>query len=213
MKAAGYSFVQNTVGKTALYYGEFIFADENNDKIYGNTYDLQCLGKSALPKYNFGLGASAAWKGFDFSMQWAGNAGMFYYMHTRGLDNSTIGSREVMPANAKTKFYYYNEANPNDPENNINASYTRLRSSGGAHYDNDRYLYNASYLKLKYLQIGYSFPKTWVEKIYVNNLRVFASGENLATITNFPGIDPEMGSGINVYPSARQLSFGVNVTF
>ena len=213
MQEAGYRFAQNTVGKTALWYGEYIMADVNGDKIYGNTYDRIFLGKSATPKYNFGLGVSLAWKGFDFNMQWAGNAGMYYFMNTRGVDNSTVGSREVLPVDAKTKFYYFNEDDPNDPDNNLNAPYPRLKSSGGAHYDTDRYLYNASYFKLKFMQLGYSLPRQWTQMIYISSLRVFFSGENLATITQFPGVDPEMGSGINVYPSARQLSLGLNVNF
>jgi len=78
---------------------------------------------------------------------------------------------------------------------------------------NDQYLYDASYLKLKNLQIGYTFPKEWVRKAYIDNLRVFVSGENLLTITDYPGVDPEIGSGLNIYPISRQLSVGVNVSF
>ncbi len=214
MQAAGYTFGINTVNKTGLWYGETIMADLNGDKIYGNSYDRKFTGKSELPKYSYGLTASAAWKGFDFSMQWAGNAGMYYYVNERGISNSNIGDRTVIDSVAASKYYYYNESDPNDPLNNINAKYPRLRyNSNGAHIDNDFYLYNASYIKLKSLQIGYTFSKQWMDKIRVNNLRLFLSGENLATITGFPGIDPEAGAGINIYPAAKQYSVGLNLTF
>jgi hypothetical protein len=56
-------------------------------------------------------------------------------------------------------------------------------------------------------------PKAWVDKAYISNLRVFLSGENLLTFTNYPGVDPELGSGLDVYPIARLLSVGVNLSF
>jgi hypothetical protein len=71
---------------------------------------------------------------------------------------------------------------------------------------------NGSYMRLKLLQIGYTLPKNISRKIYAENLRVYFSGENLWTITSFPGLDPEMRSGEG-YATMRQLSFGLNVTF
>lgn len=214
MQAAGYKFEVNTIGKTALTYGEFIMDDANGDGIYGNSYDRKFTGKSALPKYGYGLNISAEWKGFDFSMQWAGNGGMYYWLNERGVSSSNLGDRTVLAADAASKYYYYNESDANDPANNINGEYPRLRyNSNGAHVDNDFYLYNASYIKLKTLQIGYTFPKRWMDKLYVNNLRLFLAGENLATITDYPGLDPEMGAGLNLYPTPRQYSVGINLTF
>lgn len=213
MEAAGYTFM-TPVGQQGLWYGEFVMADNNGDRIYGNMNDRKFTGKSELPKYSFGLNASVAWNGFDFSMTWAGNAGMYYYMNTRGIDTSNLGDRTVLAHDAASKYYYYNEANPSDPANNINGKYPRLRySANGAHYDNERYLHNASYIKLKNLQVGYTLPKTLVEKAHLQNVRVFVSGENLITITSFPGLDPEMGGTVNAYPTARLLSAGLNLVF
>ena len=90
-----------------------------------------------------------------------------------------------------------------------------------------RYLQNASYIRLKNLQIGYSLPKNIVNKIYLENIRVFVSGENLWTGTGLSKIfDPEtltggntdsnangyIKSGGNAYPLARTWSFGVSIT-
>ena len=74
------------------------------------------------------------------------------------------------------------------------------------------WLHNGNYLKLKNLTIGYTFPTKWMQKLYVKNLRIYATGENLLTITKFKGLDPEMAAG-NGYLPIRQYAFGINVTF
>jgi TonB-linked SusC/RagA family outer membrane protein len=216
MIAAGYSFNGVKVDKSSgLWYGEYIMEDTNGDKNYGNTNDRDFTGISATPKYGFGVNLSAAWKFVDFSMTWAGNAGFSYYVHERGLNRSYIDNADALPPDAKTKFYYYNEADPSDPNNNIDALYPRLRfgPATGAHIDNTAYLYDASYLKLKSLQVGFTVPKKWVEKVSIANLRVYFTAENLWTLTSYPGVDPELGSGLAVYPMAKMFAGGVNISF
>ena len=70
-------------------------------------------------------------------------------------------------------------------------------------------------MKLKSLQIGYTLPKKWLAPAKISNMRVFISGENLLTICSkdFPGVDPELGSSLAVYPLARMFSGGISVTF
>ncbi|KAA6313259.1 TonB-dependent receptor SusC, partial [termite gut metagenome] len=211
MFTAGYTFNGKTVNQNnGLWYGEYLMADLNGDKNYGNNYDRQFTGKSSAPKYNFGFTASAQWKGFDFSMTWAGSAGFWYYLHERGANRNYLTTQtDVLPGDVRNKFYYlaYDKTagSPiwDDPSNNLAAEYARLRfGSAGAYEVNDQFLYDASYLKLKTLQVGYTLPKAWMDKAYINNLRVFLSGENLLTFTNYPGVDPELGSGLDVYPIA-----------
>jgi hypothetical protein len=67
-------------------------------------------------------------------------------------------------------------------------------------------------MKLKNVQIGYSLPSKWMNRIAVKDLRFYVSGENLLTITKFPGMDPELGGTIG-YPLMRQISVGAQVTF
>ena len=82
-----------------------------------------------------------------------------------------------------------------------------------------RYLQDASYIRLKNLQLGYSFPKNMVQKMKIQNLRVFVSGENLLTFTKLVDFfDPESIEGGNwghgnVYPLSKTYSIGLNVTF
>lgn len=222
MIAAKYSFNGQAVKQDGgLWYGEYIYADLNGDGNYGNTYDRAFTGKSAAPKFNFGLNMSAAWKGFDINMTWAGAGGFWYYLRERGANKNNLPSKtDALPPDARDKFYYlaYDRTTGapiwDDPSNNLSASYARLRTGGdGPYVANDQFLYDASFLKLKTLQIGYTFPKEWVRKASLDNLRIFVSGENLLTFTDYPGVDPEIGSGLNVYPISRQLSVGLNVSF
>jgi hypothetical protein len=216
MIEAGYTFNgSRTVGGTALNYGELIYADLNGDGNYGNGFDRAFTGKSDVPKYTLGFTGSAEWKGFDLNMTWAGNFGMHYFLRERGINsNNFVSPGNVLAANARSMFYYYNPADPNDPNNNIFAPHPRmLMDSHGTHLASDFYLYDASYFKLKFLQFGYTLPGALTSKFQVDRLRVFVNGENLLTFTNYPGMDPEIGGSVNVYPISRVISGGINITF
>jgi TonB-linked SusC/RagA family outer membrane protein len=222
MVAAKYTFNGASVNQSGgLWYGEYLFADLNGDGNYGNNYDRRFSGKSSAPKYNFGFTVSADWKGLDFSMTWAGAAGFWYYLRERGANINNIPTMtNVLPSDTRSMFYYLaydkNTGAPlwDDPANNLTAEYARLRTGSDAPYAaNEQFLYDASYLKLKTLQIGYTLPKIWTDKIFANRLRLFVSGENLLTLTNYIGVDPEQGSGLAIYPISRQLSLGVNIAF
>ena len=86
-----------------------------------------------------------------------------------------------------------------------------IANSGSNRRANDHMLSDASYLRIKNLTLAYTFPKRWMNKIHVSNLRLFVSIENLATFTSLPkGIDPETLSWS--YPLYRTVSFGLNFT-
>ena len=223
-----YNFNNQSVGQGAgLWYGEAVYADLNGDGMYGtNDNDRYFTGKSSMPKFTFGLNLSAAWKGFDMNMTWSGNAGMHYYIYERGFNNMSSSSWQegtIVALNARDIYYYtdpYEAAtNPDydpalDPKANINAPYLRIGNVSAAYRNNTSYMHDASYIKLKALQVGYTFPKAITSKAYINKLRVFFSAENLLTITNFPGVDPEMGgSGFTSYPIPRIISGGINISF
>ncbi|MBB6502984.1 SusC/RagA family TonB-linked outer membrane protein [Pedobacter cryoconitis] len=221
MIAAGYTFMPaGGVAKNKLYYGDLIYADNNGDGIYGNTYDQSFTKASSTPKYNFGLQLNFAYKGFDLFMLWAGSAGMKYYWNVTGYNNSIVSLGNAVSTLIANDHYYYNDANPSDPANNITAHYPRLKNTTdvqNAGVASDFYLYNASYLKLKNLQIGYTIPGRLTKKAAISRARIYLSGENLWTITKYPGLDPELGAtnataGVS-YPTLRQYSLGLNVTF
>ncbi|WP_025142498.1 SusC/RagA family TonB-linked outer membrane protein [Pedobacter jeongneungensis] len=216
MIAAGYTFQPTGgVGKTKIYYGDLIYADNNGDGLYGNDVDAQFMNKSSTPRYNYGFSLNLSYKNIDLSMLWSGSAGMWYYWNATGYNNSIVSLGNSVSTLIANDHYYYNESNPNDPANNITAKYPRLKNTTDAQnaaVASDFYLYNASYLKLKNLQIGYTLPEKISKKAAMSRARIFLSGENLLTITNYPGLDPEIGAGVS-YPTMRQYSLGLNVTF
>lgn len=216
MIAAGYKFQPTDgVSKTKIYYGDLIYADNNGDGLYGNSFDAQFLNKSSTPRYNYGFNLNMSYKNVDLSMLWSGSAGMWYYWNATGYNNSIVSLGNAVSTLIANDHYYFNDANPNDPANNITAHYPRLKNTTDAQnaaVNSDFYLYNASYLKLKNLQIGYTLPEKLSKKVLISRARIYVSGENLWTITNYPGLDPEIGAGVG-YPTMRQYSVGLNVTF
>lgn len=223
-----YDFNGQSIGADkGLWYGELIYADINKDGLYGtNNNDRVFTGKSTAPKYTFGINVTAAWKGIDFSMTWAGASGMHYYIYERGfnsMSNSSWQEGTIVARNARDIYYYcdpklamtdptYDPAA--DPNANIDAPYPRIGNENGAYRANTGNLYDATYIKLKTLQVGYTLPQAWTRKAYINKLRVFASFENLLTITHYPGVDPEIGGGgFTSYPIPRMISGGLNITF
>ena len=216
MIAAGYSFEpQHAVTQNAIWYGEYIYADSNGDKVYGGSHDQQFMGESNVPKFTFGVQMHAEWKGIDLSINWGGATGFSTYWREIGQNSSNVVFGLSIPQWIADDHYFYDPNNPNDPRTNITSKNPRMsleNPSMSDALDNTFHLYSCDYLKLRNLTIGYTLPKNISRKIYAENLRVYFSGENLWTITSFPGLDPEMRSGEG-YATMRQLSFGLNVTF
>ena len=99
-----------------------------------------------------------------------------------------------------------------------NRSADALPNPVGAPSNNEnssRFVEDASYFRLKNLQIGYTIPKQYTEKAHIQRARVYVSGSNLLTATKYSGFDPEVGSGVDYgnYPQSRTWTFGVNLNF
>lgn len=216
MMAAGYKFMPvGNVGKGQLYYGDLIYADANGDGTYGNNFDKQFTKASTTPKYTFGLTLAAEWKNFDFSMIWAASTGMKYLYNQSGINSTRTNLGNAIGTRIANDHYYYNDANPNDPANNQTAGLPRLKwgsSDNQTNIASDFWLYDASYLKLKNVQVGYSFSEGLVKKVGLSRLRVFVTGENVFMITNYPGLDPEVGINLS-YPTMKQFAAGLTATF
>jgi len=216
MMDAGYSFQPGaSISKTNMYYGNLIYADKNGDGSYGNTYDKIFTGKTVTPKYNFGFSGNLAYKNFDLSFIFSGSAGMSYLWNGMGYTNSLVMDGYGVSCMIADNHYFYDPADPTDSRTNINGKYPRLREKNSDIQNNVSstfYLFNASYIKLKNLQIGYSLPKAIIGRLKMERARIYVSGENLFMITNYPILDPEVGSGIK-YPTMRQMSLGLNVSF
>lgn len=216
MMNSGYSFQPGgSISKNNIYYGDFIYADKNGDGVYGNSYDKVFTGKTSTPKYNFGLSGDLEYKNFDLSFVFSGCAGMSYLWNDMAYTNSLVMIGYGVSSMVANNHYFYDPTNPTDSRTNLVGKYPRLHEKNSAIQNNVSsafYLYDASYIKLRNLQIGYTFPKSITTKLGIEKVRLYASGENLFMITNYPILDPEVGSGIN-YPTMRQMSLGVNVSF
>ena len=210
----GYTFNGvNKISKDQLWYGDIIYEDSNGDGNYGDTNDQNFTGTSSQPKYNFGLNLSASYKGIDLYMLWAGSAGFDLYWNHSSYNGTQTKNGYGISKRVADNHYFYNPNDPNDPRTNIMGKYPRLTDQ--TQRDNalpsNFWKYNGNYLKLKNIQIGYSLPKKIISKLFVENLRLYISGENLITITKYPGLDPEIGNSVT-YPLTKQFSFGVQLS-
>lgn len=215
MRAAGYRFSPiDALGKEQLYYGDFLYADLNGDKIYGNENDQDFTGTSNVPKYIYGINLGFAFKGFDLQMLWSGEGKLQYYWNDEGYSNNIVRDGNGISKRVADDHYFYDPSNPNDPRTNINGSYARLKYNGEPvnNVANNFYLYDADFIKLRNLQIGYTFNNKLTDRLHIRNLRVYFSGENLLMFTKFPGADPEIGAGAK-YPTMKQYAFGLNFGF
>ncbi len=215
MVEKGYKFLPNEkIQKDGIWYGDYIYADRNGDGIYGNSLDQDFTGSSSMPKYNFGLNMYAKYENFDISMLWSGQAGFDLYWNEHNYNNTNTRVGYQISEHIANDHYFFS-GSADDPRNNINAEYPRLKMSESDPQNmqnSNAWLYNGSYVKLKNITLGYTLPEHIANKIYTQKVRLYFSAENLLTITSYPGVDPEMG-GNTSYPLMRQLSFGANITF
>lgn len=181
--------------------GDLKYADINNDGVV-NQNDRKSLG-STFPKINFGLRVNCEYRNFDLTMLLQG-AGM-----VKGVTAGEI-SQAFMNGGKVTEEWLDRWT----PEN-VNASYPRLTLSGSSrnYMTSSFWVQNASYLKMRNLQIGYTIPKNILSHLGVSNLRLYCSIDNLFTISKFKGLDSEMVTTQTMYPLTRNYSFGINLSF
>lgn len=174
-----------------------------------NSADRTYLGKT-IPGYYYGFNFGASWKGIDVSVFFQGVGDVKKY-------NGTRAGLEAMGGLANQWATVLDRWTPTHASTTIpRAVYGDLAQTARA---SDRYIESGAYLRLKNIQLGYTIPKTVLNKLmFVQNVRIYASGVNLFTITKYTGLDPESDSGsgpngINVIPNTRQFLFGINATF
>ena len=183
--------------------------------------DLRVIGNNT-PRYQFGLDLSADWKGFDFRCFFQGVMKRDYW-HSGYIFWGVTNNQWFSTGLAEHNDYF--RAEPiGIPEHeipaNLDSYYPRpIFETGGKNQKaQTRYLQDASYIRLKNLQVGYTLPTKWMNKIGFSKCRVFVSGENLWTGTSLSKLfDPETLSGGknnmgNSYPLSRTWSFGLSLT-
>lgn len=190
--------------------GDIKFVDANNDGVIND--DDRVFQGSPFPDFTFALNGNMRYKNFDLSIGLQGVLGNKIYNATRQtLEDVTKGSNFL----ASCLDYW-------TPENK-NASHPRLTwddPNRNTRAESDRYLENGSYLRLRSVQLGYTFPQTWF-KGAIQHARVYINAENLFTITSYSGYSPDVNAdNANyrrfdnfIYPTNRTFMLGLNVTF
>jgi len=205
------------VGKPAWYFygykylgvdeqtGEPLFEDQDGDDAITDN-DKTEIGKG-IADLTYGITLTAGWKNFDFILFGTGSHGNDIYMGLNRVDYNL---------NQLTHFTENRWTNNNTKGTTPRAyatDYTKFMTSSGSVFD-------GSFFKIKQIQLGYSLPKSFLNKIYVENLRLYCSLEDYFTFTSYPGFDPEVtgvGNALGVdkgsYPNSKKMVLGLTVTF
>lgn len=187
--------------------GDVRFKDVNGDKVIDGN-DKVRQDKPAIPRIMYGINLGANYRNWSLSMLFQGAAQVWQYTF---MEAGTIGNF--------TKDFYENRWT----EDNINAEYPRTYNrdatvTGGGNYRNTFWLNNASYLRLKSIELAYDLPKSWLKNTPISAVRLSLSGYNLFTITGIRNIDPETQENSQGWaawntPQSKVYNFGINVTF
>ena len=188
--------------------GDVIFVDRDHSGAIDDA-DKTMIGKGT-PDWTFGINLNGSYKNFDISMLISGSIGQDILDVTRRTDLRYVN----LPAEFMKRWHGEGTSNTmprfvwNSDDSNQN-----WRIS-------DLYVKNGNFARIKNLQIGYTLPKAWTNKFFVDRLRVYVAAENLLTITPYDGLDPELGgdessNGIDrgYYPQARTFMVGFNLGF
>ena len=176
---------------------------------------------NTTPRFQYGFNFGVNYKGFDLSVMLQGvgkrdyfGSGPYFYTFNASdpmwhpVFTGTDDYWKPKSTDASSADYYVAE----NPDATLPRIYGNVGNASYNRRTNTHMLKSAAYLRVKNVTLSYSFPKVWMERIHVSNLRAYLSGENLFTFTGLPnGIDPETLSWS--YPLYRTVSLGLNLTF
>jgi TonB-linked SusC/RagA family outer membrane protein len=187
--------------------GDILIRDLNGDG-QANGEDKHAYSDRMRDNFTgqYGLNLFLEYKGFDISALWQASTGRWDFW----LD--AFNNVNVPADRFGFQEFHWNDTWTLD---NRNASMPRLiTGSGGRNREETSFwLYDASYLRLKNLQIGYAIPKSILRKISFDRIRIYATAENLLTFSKWPGVDPEKPNGRDAYPLIKTFTIGVNIGF
>lgn len=183
--------------------GDLLYKDINGDGVIDEK-DRTVVSDGPNPKYHFGLNLGASYKGIDFSVLLQGQAGVKVYWQHSPYNTPTVRTGyQINKAIADGRWY----------EGRTDATYPRLLDYSDRRNTiaSDFYLEDKAFLKIRNIQLGYTFPKSLTQKVRIERIRLYGSLENFFTFTKYKGFDPEV-SGLN-YPSMKQAVAGINLSF
>ena len=189
--------------------GDAVYVDLNKDgKLDGNDATRD-IGFTDLPEYTAGLNLGFSWKNFDFSMQWTG---------AWNVDRMLSEFRQPLgDTQNKGLLLYQYENTWRSSEDSYTAKFPRITATNRKNNfekGSDLYLINASYLRLKNIEIGYNFDFPFMRKLKLNSCRMYENGYNLLTFTAFDWGDPESRQSDRPnYPLTRVFTIGLKLGF
>ena len=193
--------------------GDIKYKDVNGDGVI-NDGDRVAIGSTARPNLIYGLGASASWKGLDFSVHFQGAGKSTFPIYGKTVWAFSEGEWGTLLKGMVEDRWVSADISGNPATENPNASYPRLSFNGNSnnYRDSSFWLRNGSYLRLKTVDIGYTIPKNIVNRIRLSNVRLFLIGTNLLTWSSFKLWDPETTNPRGEdYPLAKSITFGLTV--
>lgn len=195
--------------------GDFKFKDVNGDGVLDISDTDRTIVGNYMPDFTYGFGANIAWKGIDLGVIFQG-----------------VYGNEIL--NLSRRYFYNHEGNMNNykgaldrwksednPGSGMNVRANRV-SKGQNGTTSTWHVEDGSYLRIKNISLGYTFPMNLVNKVCLQAARVYCSIQNPFTFTHYEGYNPEVsnrnsvttnGEDYGVYPLARTISLGVNLTF
>lgn len=209
-------FDQDGVGNTSLRPGDIRYVDLNKDGML-DWRDQDIIGKGTFPEVVYSLVTGATYKGLSLEMLWQGSTGFNFYVSGAA---ASMFSNESIPYD-----YHYTyrwQPDPADPTSNINPKAQLPAASLGLNPNNikrsDFWMKDATFVRLRNVNLSYSFGGNWVKKVGFKNLQVFASATNLITFSKLGfyknSFDPDAnlsGEGRN-YPIHKNIAGGVRLT-
>jgi hypothetical protein len=197
--------------------GDIKYQDVNGDGII-NSDDIVPIGNARIPKVQYGFAGSVNWKGVDFNIFFRGAGKSDFFFGGTGFypfAGERLGNVLSIVNNQKNRWTPASYSGDPTTEN-PNARFPRL--SYGNNTNNNRsstfWLADASYLRLKTLELGYTIPKRLTEKMSMNNLRFSLIGDNLHVWDNVKFWDPEQASSNGaVYPLTRSYTVALQIAF
>ena len=196
-----------------LYPGDVVYKDLNGDGKIDDEHDRRAMGNPRTPEIQFGIPLGLQYKGFDVSLLFQGAANSSILLNGAGVwdfpqyDQDQIGKVKPMHLNRWTE------------ETKDFATYPRLtigKNDNNKNSNSSLFLYNASYLRLKNVEIGYTLPKSAIRFAGLQNVRFYVQGMNLVTFDSLGDVDvdPETKEGDGAwYPIQRIFNFGVDITY
>lgn len=183
--------------------GDLLYKDLNGDGVV-NDDDRTAIGNGKTPRFTFGLNIGGAYKGFDCAVLIQGVTGMEEYW----LDN-------YFRPQVRSGYQLSKKITDGRWHKDIqgSAKYPRLLEFSDDRNTriSDFWVQDKSFVKIKNIQLGYTLPKSLVNRFSVEKLRIYGSLENFFTFTKYDGLDPEV-SGLD-YPTMRQAVIGINLSF